>query len=140
MKIAYLFSRYYPLAISPFLFWGFLGDHDKSVCNLFYHALYACLMPTVRSLILPVRYSLNLRYRPCPPNVSNASSARLHRLCIHTRSSSHPHVAFICILREKQTRSCHSFCLFLHSRRLRCVGDKPGIELFVSQFGLFDLH
>ena len=70
MKIAYLFSRYYPLAVSPFLFWGLVGDHDKSVCNLLYHALYACLMPTVRSLILPVRYSLNLRYRHCPPNVS----------------------------------------------------------------------
>lgn len=80
MKIAYLFSRYYPLAVSPFLFWGFLGDHEESVCNSFYHALYACLMPTVRSLILPVLYSLKLRYRPCPHNVSNASFARLYGL------------------------------------------------------------
>jgi hypothetical protein len=140
VKIAYLFSRYYPLVVSPFLFWGFLGDHEESVCNLSYHALYACLIPTVRSLILPARYSLKLRYRPCPHNVSYASSPRLHVLSIHTWSFSHPDVAFIRILREKKTRSCRPFSHFLHPRQLRRVGDKQGIDLFVSRLGLFDLH
>jgi hypothetical protein len=60
VKFAYLFCRYYPLAVAPFLFWGLLGNHNKSVCQLYYHALYACVMPTVRSVILPVRYLRNL--------------------------------------------------------------------------------
>ncbi|KAH9997939.1 hypothetical protein BJV77DRAFT_782642 [Russula vinacea] len=49
VKIAYLFCRYFPLAVSPFLFWGFLGNHTESVCRLYYHALYACVMPSMLS-------------------------------------------------------------------------------------------
>jgi len=49
VKIAYLFCRYFPLAVSPFLFWGFLGNHEESVCRLYYHALYACIMPSMLS-------------------------------------------------------------------------------------------
>jgi len=49
VKIAYLFCRYYPLAVAPFLFWGFIGNHDESVCQSHFHALYACVMPTMLS-------------------------------------------------------------------------------------------
>ncbi|KAI0004565.1 hypothetical protein BJV74DRAFT_383274 [Russula compacta] len=67
VNIAYIFCRYYPLAISPFLYWGFLGDHDRSVCQLYYHALYTCVMPTTLSaqFILMLRsYAFSGRKRP----------------------------------------------------------------------------
>ncbi|KAI0300327.1 hypothetical protein BC826DRAFT_671829 [Russula brevipes] len=66
-KIAYLFCRYYPLAISPYFFWGFILDQEKSVCQLHHHALYACLMPLTLSaqLILMLRsYAFSGRKRP----------------------------------------------------------------------------
>ena len=53
VKCAYIFCRYYPLAIAPFHFWGLIGNHEKAVCESYYHALYACTIPTVRSLLLP---------------------------------------------------------------------------------------
>jgi len=49
VKIAYLFCRYYPLVVAPFLFWGLVGNHDVTVCRTYYHALYACVMPTMLS-------------------------------------------------------------------------------------------
>ena len=54
MKVAYMFCRYYPLAIAPFHLWGILGNHDQRVCESYYLALYACAMPTVRSFLRPV--------------------------------------------------------------------------------------
>jgi len=67
VKIAYLFCRYYPLAVSPFHLWGFIGDHTEGVCNVSYHALYACMMPTTLSaqFILMLRsYAFTGRRRP----------------------------------------------------------------------------
>ena len=58
VKVAYLFCRYYPLAIAPFHLWGFLVDHEQQVCESYYHALYACIIPTVRPLVLPTQYFL----------------------------------------------------------------------------------
>ncbi|KAF8273612.1 hypothetical protein EI94DRAFT_1715410 [Lactarius quietus] len=49
VKCAYLFCRYFPMAIAPFHFWGFLGDHEQHVCESYYHALYACIIPTILS-------------------------------------------------------------------------------------------
>jgi len=49
VKGAYLFCRYYPMAIAPFHFWGFLGDHEQRVCESYYHAIYACTIPTLLS-------------------------------------------------------------------------------------------
>ncbi|KAH8992552.1 hypothetical protein EDB86DRAFT_1480174 [Lactarius hatsudake] len=49
VKVAYLFCRYYPLAIAPFHLWGLVGDHEESVCETYYHVLYACAMPTLLS-------------------------------------------------------------------------------------------
>ncbi|KAI9430213.1 hypothetical protein H4582DRAFT_2103944 [Lactarius indigo] len=49
VKAAYLFSRYYPLAVAPFHFWGFLGDHEQHVCESYYHALSLCTIPTIFS-------------------------------------------------------------------------------------------
>ncbi len=54
VKGAYLFCRYYPLAIAPFHFWGLLGDHEQRVCESTYRVLFACAMPTVRLLVLPI--------------------------------------------------------------------------------------
>jgi hypothetical protein len=49
VKGAYLFCRYYPLAIAPFHFWGFMVDHEKRVCESYYPALYYCTIPTILS-------------------------------------------------------------------------------------------
>jgi hypothetical protein len=57
VKCAYLFCRYYTLAIAPFHLWGFLGEHEKHVCESYYHALYACSIP----MILSAQFILMLR-------------------------------------------------------------------------------
>ncbi|KAN0135310.1 hypothetical protein V8E53_006875 [Lactarius tabidus] len=57
VKCAYLFCRYYPLAIAPFHFWGFMGDHEKRVCESYYPALYYCTIP----MILSAQFILMLR-------------------------------------------------------------------------------
>ena len=57
VKVAFLFTRYYPLVVAPFQFWGFILDHDESVCESHYRALFASIIPTVRPLALSL-YSL----------------------------------------------------------------------------------
>ncbi|KAF8262830.1 hypothetical protein EI94DRAFT_1742514 [Lactarius quietus] len=49
VKAAYLFCRYYPIAIAPFHLWGLVGDHEQHVCDSYYHALYVCAMPAILS-------------------------------------------------------------------------------------------
>lgn len=49
VKAAYIFCRYYPLATASFQLWGFLGDHEQSVCESYYHAIYASIIPTMLS-------------------------------------------------------------------------------------------
>ncbi|KAH8992539.1 hypothetical protein EDB86DRAFT_1479264 [Lactarius hatsudake] len=49
VKAAYIFCRYYPMAIAPFHLWGLVGNHEESVCESYYHVLYACAMPTLLS-------------------------------------------------------------------------------------------
>ncbi|KAH9022318.1 hypothetical protein EDB85DRAFT_2278195 [Lactarius pseudohatsudake] len=49
VKAAYLFCRYYPMAIAPFHLWGSVGNHEQHVCESYYHALFACSMPTLLS-------------------------------------------------------------------------------------------
>ncbi|KAH8984418.1 hypothetical protein EDB92DRAFT_1485743 [Lactarius akahatsu] len=49
VKVAYLFCRYYPMAIAPFHLWGLVGNHEERVCESYYHVLYACAMPTLLS-------------------------------------------------------------------------------------------
>jgi len=49
VKVAYIFCRYYPLAIAPFHLWGLIGDHDQHLCESYYHVLYICAMPAILS-------------------------------------------------------------------------------------------
>jgi hypothetical protein len=42
------------MAIAPFHLWGIVGDHEQHICESYYHALFACAMPTVRLLVIPV--------------------------------------------------------------------------------------
>ncbi|KAI9443589.1 hypothetical protein H4582DRAFT_2096103 [Lactarius indigo] len=49
VKAAYLFSRYYPMAIAPFHLWGIVGDHEQQVCESYYHVIFACPMPSMLS-------------------------------------------------------------------------------------------
>jgi len=37
------------MVIAPFHFWGFLSDHGQLVCQSYYHALYACTIPSILS-------------------------------------------------------------------------------------------
>ncbi|KAN0135313.1 hypothetical protein V8E53_006878 [Lactarius tabidus] len=57
VKCAYLFCRYYPLAVAPFHFWGFVGDHEQRVCETYYPAIYACTIP----MVLSAQFILMLR-------------------------------------------------------------------------------
>ncbi|KAN0135257.1 hypothetical protein V8E53_006822 [Lactarius tabidus] len=52
VKAAYVFCRYYPMAIAPFHLWGLVGDHEQHFCESYYHALFACAMPTMLSVQL----------------------------------------------------------------------------------------
>ncbi|KAH9062531.1 hypothetical protein EDB83DRAFT_2224088, partial [Lactarius deliciosus] len=47
VKAAYIFCRYYPMAIAPFHLWGLVGNHEQRVCESYYHVLFACAMPTL---------------------------------------------------------------------------------------------
>ncbi|KAI9443167.1 hypothetical protein H4582DRAFT_1164237 [Lactarius indigo] len=49
VKGAYLFCRYWPLVVAPFHLWGFIGNHERGVCETHYHVLYACTVPTMLS-------------------------------------------------------------------------------------------
>ncbi|KAH9049969.1 hypothetical protein EDB84DRAFT_847826 [Lactarius hengduanensis] len=49
VKGAYLFCRYWPLVVAPFHLWGFIGNHERHVCETHYHTLYACAVPTMLS-------------------------------------------------------------------------------------------
>ncbi|KAH9032836.1 hypothetical protein EDB84DRAFT_1489935 [Lactarius hengduanensis] len=64
VKVAYLFCRYYPLAVAPFHFWGFLGDHEQHVCESYLHALSACTIPPpLFTLAMSVVSSVLLMWR-----------------------------------------------------------------------------
>lgn len=63
VKVAYVFCRYYPMAIAPFHLWGLVGDHEQQVCESYYHALFACTMPTVRLLVLLYNFSSRFEHR-----------------------------------------------------------------------------
>ena len=60
VKILYIFSRYYPIAIAPFHLWGLLGDHDQHLCESYYHALYVIAMPSVSLLVLLYEFFLTI--------------------------------------------------------------------------------
>ncbi|KAH9032822.1 hypothetical protein EDB84DRAFT_1676476 [Lactarius hengduanensis] len=49
VKAAYLFCRYYPMAIAPFHIWGIVGNHEQRVCESVHRVIYACSMPTILS-------------------------------------------------------------------------------------------
>ncbi|KAI9443624.1 hypothetical protein H4582DRAFT_2072636 [Lactarius indigo] len=49
VKGAYIFCRYYPLAVAPFHLWGLVGNHEQRFCKPYYHALFACAVPTMLS-------------------------------------------------------------------------------------------
>ncbi|KAH8986854.1 hypothetical protein EDB92DRAFT_1218351 [Lactarius akahatsu] len=67
VKVAYMFCRYYPMAIAPFHLWGLVGNHEQRVCESVYHILFACAMPTFLSaqFILMLRtYAFSGRKTP----------------------------------------------------------------------------
>ncbi|KAH8994370.1 hypothetical protein EDB86DRAFT_3102983 [Lactarius hatsudake] len=76
VKAAYLFCRYYPLAIAPFHFWGFLGDHEQHVCESYFHALSACTIPPIFAAQRKHDY-LHVVYKPLFTLVSVVSSVLL---------------------------------------------------------------
>ncbi|KAH9057384.1 hypothetical protein EDB87DRAFT_1106633 [Lactarius vividus] len=49
VKAAYIFCRYYPMAVAPFHLWGVIGDHEQHVCESYYRVLFACPMPSILS-------------------------------------------------------------------------------------------
>ena len=121
VKVAYIFCRYYPLAFAPFHLWDLLGDHDQHVCELYYHAVYACMIPTVCPFPLPIYISSRFNYRWSQPIVSTTYSTCFTRGSF-TFILSHPDLAYICVFWAEKDDSCRSFSYILPLCRCSYLG------------------
>ncbi|KAH9172069.1 hypothetical protein EDB89DRAFT_1013891 [Lactarius sanguifluus] len=115
VKAAYLFCRYYPMAIAPFHLWGLVGNHEQRVCETYYHVLSACAMPT----LLSAQFILMLR--------TYAFSGRKTRILVALSISYLGLVGVIIwVLGTKLTLAP----LFFFTKRNACFGisDEPDIK------------
>jgi hypothetical protein len=48
------------MAIAPFHLWGLLSNHEQHFCESYYLAFFACAIPTVRFLVLPIFFPHDL--------------------------------------------------------------------------------
>ncbi|KAH8981867.1 hypothetical protein EDB92DRAFT_1896041 [Lactarius akahatsu] len=120
VKAAYIFCRYYPMAIAPFHLWGLVGNHEQSVCELYYHVLSACAMPT----LLSAQFILMLR--------TYAFSGRKTRVLV-ALSITYLGLAgvIIWVMSKELTRLSP---LFFFTKRNACFGisDEPDITVLAA--------
>ncbi|KAH8990062.1 hypothetical protein EDB92DRAFT_1866217 [Lactarius akahatsu] len=120
VKAAYIFCRYYPMAIAPFHLWGLVGNHEQSVCESYYHVLSACAMPT----LLSAQFILMLR--------TYAFSGRKTRVLI-VLSITYLGLTgvIIWVLSKELTRLSP---LFFFTKRNACFGisDEPDITVLAA--------
>jgi len=126
VKIAYLFCRYYPLAISPFHIWGFVGNHYGEVCEMYYHALYVCMMPTM----LSAQFILMLR--------SYAFTGRRRLVLAALSISFFSLVGYVVWVMSKQLSLT---ALFIIRERSGCFAttNQPGFHGAVETIGAYQL-
>lgn len=67
MKWAYLFCRYYPVVVFPFISHAWLRDHTLQVCRKLTRATYTLIIPchvSAQAVILYRAYAFTGRHRP----------------------------------------------------------------------------
>ncbi|KAH9022316.1 hypothetical protein EDB85DRAFT_374953 [Lactarius pseudohatsudake] len=119
VKAAYLFCRYYPMAIAPFHIWGLVGNHEERVCESYYQVLYACSMPT----LLSAQFILMLR--------TYAFSGRKTRILV-VLSIAYLGLAGVIIWVLSKELSLAP--LFILTKRNACfaISDKPNITALAA--------
>ncbi|KAH9172041.1 hypothetical protein EDB89DRAFT_1012760 [Lactarius sanguifluus] len=119
VKAAYLFCRYYPMAIAPFHLWGLVGNHEKRVCESYYHVLYACAMPT----LLSAQFILMLR--------TYAFSGRKTRVLV---ALSITYLGLAGVIIWVVSKELSLAPLFLFTKRNACfaISDKPNVAVVVA--------
>ncbi|KAH9054023.1 hypothetical protein EDB83DRAFT_1155727 [Lactarius deliciosus] len=119
VKAAYIFCRYYPMAIAPFHIWGLVGNHEKRVCESHYHVLYACAMPT----LLSAQFILMLR--------TYAFSGRKTRILIVLSIAYLGLTGVIIWVLSKELTLAP---LFFFTKRNACfaISDEPNIAVLVA--------
>ncbi|KAI9430219.1 hypothetical protein H4582DRAFT_2064028 [Lactarius indigo] len=78
VKAAYIFCRYFPMAVAPFHLWGLVGNHEQRICESYYRAIYAYVVGTMKKTILAV---LSIIYLGLAGVVIWVLSKELTRLC-----------------------------------------------------------
>ncbi|KAH9057518.1 hypothetical protein EDB87DRAFT_1631250 [Lactarius vividus] len=123
VKAAYLFCRYYPMAIAPFHLWGLVGNHEQRVCESYYHVLSACAMPTL--LIMSVVSSVILMLR------TYAFSGRKTRVLVVLSITYLGLVGVIIWVLSKELTLAP---LFFFTKRNACFGisDEPNITVLAA--------
>jgi hypothetical protein len=139
VKCAYLFCRYYPLAIAPFHFWGFMGDHEKRVCESYYPALYYCTIPMVRTLPLPVKSFFTISWKILSAQCKPDKLERAFKAVIDFVLS-YSDVAYVCVLWEEKMGSRRSFNYAPRSSRRYYLGDEQRVIPSVSMTFFIKAH
>ncbi|KAH9057517.1 hypothetical protein EDB87DRAFT_1631235 [Lactarius vividus] len=119
VKAAYIFCRYYPMAIAPFHLWGLVGNHEQRVCESYYHVLSACAMPT----LLSAQFILMLR--------TYAFSGRKTRVLVVLSITYLGLVGIIIWVLSKELTLAPSF---FFTKRNACLGisDEPNITVLAA--------
>ncbi|KAH8997835.1 hypothetical protein EDB86DRAFT_2913560 [Lactarius hatsudake] len=119
VKAAYIFCRYYPMAIAPFHLWGLVGNHEQRVCESVYHVLFAFIL-MLRTYAFsgrktPVLVALSITYLGLAGVIIWVLSKELTRLCRRP-----------CLRRMSP--------LFFVTKRNAClaVSDEPDITVLVA--------
>ncbi|KAH9022313.1 hypothetical protein EDB85DRAFT_374957 [Lactarius pseudohatsudake] len=116
VKAAYLFCRYYPMAIAPFHIWGIVGNHEERVCESVHRAIYASSMPT----ILSAQFILMLR--------TYAFSGRKTRILVALS------ITYLCLVGDMiwvLSKELTLMPLFSFTKRNGCftISDEPNITV-----------
>ncbi|KAH8984426.1 hypothetical protein EDB92DRAFT_1886923 [Lactarius akahatsu] len=125
VKAAYLFCRYYPMAIAPFHLWGLVGNHEQSTCESYYHVLYACAMPTLLITLMSAVSSVILMLR------TYAFSGRKTRILVVLSVAYLGLAGVIIWVLCKELTLAH---LFLVTKRNGCfaISDEPNVTVPVA--------
>ncbi|KAH9057513.1 hypothetical protein EDB87DRAFT_1631177 [Lactarius vividus] len=125
VKAAYLFCRYYPMAIAPFHLWGLVGNHEQRVCESYYHLLFACAMPTLLITLVSVVSLVILMLR------TYAFSGRKARILVVLS------ISYLCLAGVIIWVLSHELTLaplFFFTKRNACLGvsDEPDITALTA--------
>ncbi|KAH9077772.1 hypothetical protein EDB83DRAFT_1512644 [Lactarius deliciosus] len=119
VKAAYIFCRYYPMTIAPFHIWGLVGNHEQRVCETYYHALAACVMPS----LLSAQFILMLR--------TYAFSGRKTRVLV-VLSITYSGLAGIIVWVVSKELTLSPLFFFTKHNACFAISDEPNITALVA--------